>query len=428
MKLFLNNTQRLFLLLTLVTMCFISCTTMQQTSTSRRLNLNYLYNPNTFSLHANVVAFNTNDTISTIYCFLPSKELLFIPDGDTKSCQLTVRYTLYQINKGLKVQDTAFFVQHIKLDNKKTVYSFSFDVKAKDSSDYMLELIFYDITQNRAYQNYIQIEKRKAINSNDFLMVNKKGVPYTQRYFSDSDTFAVVLRKTLPREWKIAWFTNSFKLCSPPYALSSAKDFVMPQPDSLRVKYICDTCYFTVRPHSLMHFYRDSIGNGVTLMNFSNHYPALTHSSELLQPLRMLTSQKEFNDLNLLADKKESVDKFWLEAAGNVNRARELIRVFYTRAMLANQYFISYTDGWKTDRGMIYIIFGLPTTIYKAPDIEQWIYGTPQSNKVLVFNFTKKNNPFTDNYYTYERNEAYKVSWLQAIDTWRNGRVFSIGN
>lgn len=427
MKIFSVRIQLTFSFIVLTTLFLTSCTTTQQSSNSRRLNLNYLYNPNSYALHAKEVAFNSNDTTTTIHCFLPSKEILFIPDGETKSCRLTIKYTLYQINNGLKIKDTASFIQHIKFNEKENVYHINFDVKAKDSSDYMLDLAFYDFTENKIYQNYITIERSKLVNTNDFLIVNKKGIPYTERYFCDSDTFAVVLRKKMSREWKIAWFTNSFKLCSPPYAMSSSKDFIMPQPDSIRVKLICDTCYFTVRSKSLMHFYRDSIGNGITLLNISNDYPQFSRPSELLQPLRMLNSQKEFNEISLLADKKEAVDRFWLGVAGNVNRARELIRVFYTRAMLANQYFTSFTEGWKTDRGIIYIIFGLPTTIYKAPNIEQWIYGTPQSSKVLVFNFSKKTNPFSNNHFVFERNEAYKISWLQAVDTWRNGRVFSIG-
>ena len=94
--------------------------------------------------------------------------------------------------------------------------------------------------------------------------------------------------------------------------------------------------------------------------------------------------------------------------------------------MLANTYFTSYTEGWKTDRGLIYIIFGLPVTIYKAENIERWIYGTSQSNKTLVFNFMRQENPFTANDYVLSREEMYKISWTQAVDTWRNGRVYSV--
>lgn len=405
----------------------VSCATTQHTNSNRRLNLNFLYNPNAQNIHANIIAHNKDSYTTTIYCQIPSKDLIFLPNGENSSCNLNIRYTLYETSQGLKLKDTLNFTRTIVNQNLPE-YIFQFDIITKDTANYMLDIFISDPTFSNYCHQYINIERKGKVNSNDFLLVNKKGRPYFNLWLNDSDTFAVVLRKNMPQEWKMAWFPNQFKLCSPPYQMSTNKDFVLPNPDSIRVKLVCDTCFFSMKNTAILHIYRDSIGNGKTIFKFSDNYPSLMRPSELLQPLRMLNSQKEFNELNIMADKKAAVDKFWLNASGNVTRARELIRVFYTRAMLANKYFTSYTEGWKTDRGMIYIIFGLPTTLYKAPGIEQWIYGTPQSPKVLVFNFIIKQNPFTDNHYVLERNEAYKISWLQAVDTWRNGRVFSIGN
>ncbi|MGQ9847137.1 MAG: GWxTD domain-containing protein [Bacteroidales bacterium] len=405
----------------------ISCVTTQQTNSIHRLNVNFLYNPNAQSIHAKIIAHNKDSSTTTIYCKIPSSDLVFLPNGESSSCNLNFRCTLYETSQGLKLKDTLNFTRTIVNQNLPE-YILQFDLTTKDTTSYMLDISISDpIFSNYSHQ-YINIERKGKINSNDFLLINKHGQPYFNLWLSDSDTFAIVLRKNLPREWKMAWFPNQFKLCSPPYQMSTNKDFTLPPPDSIRVKLICDTCFFTMKNASILHLYRDSIGNGKTIFKFSNNYPRLVRPSELLQPLRMLNSQKEFNELNIMADKKAAVDKFWLNTTDNVSRARELIRVFYTRAMLANQYFTSYTEGWKTDRGMIYIIFGLPTTLYKAPGVEQWIYGTPQSPKVLVFNFIKKQNPFSDNHYVLDRNEAYKIPWLQAVDTWRNGKVFSIGN
>lgn len=404
-----------------------SCVSTQQATANRRLNLSFLYNPNAQNIHANVLAHNVDNNSTAIYCQIPSKDLMFLPNGESSSCNLNIRYTLYETSHGLILKDTLSFTRTIVNQNLPH-YVFHFDIKTQDTAGYMLDLFISDPTFSNHFHQYINIERRSKININDFLLVDKKGMPYFNLWLNDSDTFAIVLRKNMPQEWKMAWFPNQFKLCSPPYQMSTNKDFILPTPDSIRVKLVCDTCFFTMNQASILHIYRDSIGNGKTIFKFSNNYPSMARPSELLQPLRMLNSQKEFNELNIMADKKEALDRFWLNASGNVTRARELIRVFYTRAMLANKYFTSYTEGWKTDRGMIYIIFGLPTTIYKAPYVEQWIYGTPQSPKVLVFNFIKKQNPFTDNHFVLERNEAYKISWLQAVDTWRNGRVFSIGN
>lgn len=404
-----------------------SCTTTQHASSPQRMNLNFLYNPNAQNLHVQVVAHNKDAHTTSVYCQIPAKDLMFLPNGESSSSNLNIRYTVYETTQGLKLVDTMSFIRSIPNQNKDK-YLFQFDLKLTDSINYMLDLFISEPSFSTFYHQYIMIERKHKFNTNDFLLINKNGVPYFEPWLCDSDTFAIILKKDMPQEWKFAWYANSFNLCMPPYQMTANKDFILPEPDSMRVKLICDTCYFVLNNKKILHIYRDSVENGKTVFNFTHEYPSFVRPSELLQPLRMLNSQKEFNELNVMADKKEAVDRFWLNASGNITRARELIRVFYTRTMLANKYFTSYTEGWKTDRGMIYIIFGLPTTIYKAPNIEQWIYGTPQSAKVLVFNFIKKPNPFSDNHYVLDRNEGYKISWLQAVDTWRNGRVFSIVN
>lgn len=426
MKIFSNHIN-IYIFIVLITVSF-SCKFQQSVQNPRRLNLSFLYNPNIQNLKAKVVIHNTNDTISTVYCSLPLQQLIYLPIQENEIASLIVHYKLFKTSTGLTFIDSSTFQRIVLKETNKLTENFYFDIALKDTGLFMLDLYLFDKNTNLSYRNYITIEKNKKYNDNDFLLVNKNKVPYFERWLCDSDTFAIILRKNMPTEWKFSWYQNSFKISSPPYSMTTQKDYALPLPDSIRTFLICDTCYFTLNRKGILHIYRDTIGNGKTVFNFSNEFPKMVRPSELLQPIRMLTSQKEFNELNILKDKKEAVDKFWLSTSGNADRAREIIRVFYNRAILANEYFTSYTDGWKTDRGIIYIIFGLPTTIYKSPQIEQWIYGTPESTKVLVFNFVKKYHPFSNNHFVMERNESYKTSWLQAVDTWRNGRIFSIVN
>ena len=81
---------------------FTSCVTTQQATSNRRLNLNFLYNPNAQNIHANVIAHNLDNNSTLIYCQIPSKDLMFLPNGESSSCNLTIRYTLYETSQGLK--------------------------------------------------------------------------------------------------------------------------------------------------------------------------------------------------------------------------------------------------------------------------------------------------------------------------------------
>jgi hypothetical protein len=82
-------------------------------------------------------------------------------------------------------------------------------------------------------------------------------------------------------------------------------------------------------------------------------------------------------------------------------------------------------EGWQTDRGMIYIIFGSPGTIYRSDESESWIYGTPNSTLALNFFFVKVKNPFTENDFTLTRSPSYESNWYRAVEIWRQGRAYN---
>jgi GWxTD domain-containing protein len=122
---------------------------------------------------------------------------------------------------------------------------------------------------------------------------------------------------------------------------------------------------------------------------------------------------------------KAAVDSFWIAAGGSQDRARELIRKFYNRVEDSNKYFSSYLEGWKSDRGLVYIVYGPPNIVYKSSDSENWIYGEENNFNSLSFTFLKVINPFTDNDYRLERSQIFKTSWMNAVEMWRQGRVYA---
>jgi hypothetical protein len=122
------------------------------------------------------------------------------------------------------------------------------------------------------------------------------------------------------------------------------------------------------------------------------------------------------------------MDNFWLAATGSTDKARMMIRVFYTRMSYANRYFTDYKEGWKTDRGMIYLIYGLPNNINKGSDSETWEYTRKQQANPLSFVFDRKSSPYSEEYFVLRRGDATPTYWRQATDSWRKGRVFSIND
>lgn len=88
--------------------------------------------------------------------------------------------------------------------------------------------------------------------------------------------------------------------------------------------------------------------------------------------------------------KREMFRDFWKKKDPTPTTERnELMEEYYARVAYANKHFSHYIDGWKTDMGMVYIIFGVPSNIERHPfDIdakpyEVWTYY--EQNREFVF-------------------------------------------
>jgi hypothetical protein len=107
--------------------------------------------------------------------------------------------------------------------------------------------------------------------------------------------------------------------------------------------------------------------------------------------------------------------------------------------LYSNFYFTSFKEGWRTERGMIYIIYGPPDKVYKTNEGETWGYRKPVissswggrytvKDEYLYFTFKIRENRFTDNDLYLSRSETLVSFWDQAIASWRKGIIFRLDN
>lgn len=89
-------------------------------------------------------------------------------------------------------------------------------------------------------------------------------------------------------------------------------------------------------------------------------------------------------------EKVQAFKDLWKKKDPTPNTERnELMEEYYSRVEYANKNFKHYIDGWKTDMGMVFIIFGSPNNVDRHPfDIdskpyEVWYYY--QINRQFVF-------------------------------------------
>jgi GWxTD domain-containing protein len=154
-------------------------------------------------------------------------------------------------------------------------------------------------------------------------------------------------------------------------------------------------------------------------------YPRVTRLRQMTEALVYLASEKEFNAIRAVAtedERRRKFDQFWLQLGETPQAAANLIKQYYTRMEEANRLFSSFKEGWKTDRGMVYMIFGPPSLIETRYRTEQWSYSTG-----VTFLFQRETTqrgdlPFLN--WTLQRDAFYEWFWQKEIGRWRGGHAF----
>jgi GWxTD domain-containing protein len=276
-----------------------------------------------------------------------------------------------------------------------------------DLQDDFLLLEEFD-KKNRNSQSWYRFQTADG----DYLTGNRTSYPQPLRLVTTDSTL---------HELSVQSFSLQFAPPIPPFAEKYREPFDY-KPDStfnLRLEN-GKTSFFTPVNTGFYFFQTDTSAiQGPSLFRMTSGFPKVTMHSLMRESLRYITSGKEFQLLNTYADPKVAVDSFWITNAGRSDLATELIRKYYQRVETANRLFTSFTDGWKTDRGMVYIVMGKPARVFRGFGQEVWIFGDYDDPRALKFYFNKALNPFTNNDYVLTRNEYYKSIWYQNVQVWR---------
>ncbi len=393
-------------------------------------NLYFSYRKEFNTMHPEYAVFHETDTTSTIYYNFSWSEFLFIKalgdSGFRSSARLSYRLLQDYESKTLLDSSSITLYTLSPASTYEGIESGSFSVKSKGQKSALLEITLTDIRRNQFVRHFITLDRSDPGTRQNFL-VSSQGEVLMKYILNNPDTVLIRHVSPLTKQLHVRYYHRNFPLAAPPFSDYLPKPFEY-KADSLFLLTDDGSGVFRlpVTEHGFYHVQTDTIGKeGLTLFLFHQDYPFLSTPEELLKPLRYLTSKKEYDDIQLASNKKAAIDEFWLSNAGSSARAKELIRTFYNRVQDANQYFASYLEGWKTDRGLLYLIYGPPTAVYRTNNSESWVYGEENNIRSLHFTFVKVMNPFTENDYSLVRNENYKDSWYVAVDTWRQGRVFA---
>ncbi|MFC6193399.1 GWxTD domain-containing protein [Dyadobacter subterraneus] len=247
--------------------------------------------------------------------------------------------------------------------------------------------------------------------------------PLQRHYINAGNPFTVKRLTQEPGKLHVFYYAHSFEPAGSPMnttAKSVSKSLTI---DST----------FTINTNETIHFEKEGLYNifadttqseGLGLLVVNERFPKLTKPELLLEPLVYMSTNTEIAEIKKAEEFKKALDKYWLTLMnGNAPLAQQSIRSFYSRVEEANQLFTSYKEGWKTDKGMIFIVLGPPDKVQRSKDREVWTYDQRANAQNVNFTFNRRTNQFVDDHYELVRYAEYQPIWYPIVEAWRNGTI-----
>lgn len=400
-------------------------------------NLAYLYNPQELALKPHFRFEHLSDTLTRVHYRIDNQDLLYRKNEslDNYQAAFAIRYWVLGKLESSQILDSngVLVKDEMKKLAPKTLEGY-FDINtpitersAEDEGKYTLYLRFEDRSRDAQVAQFLKINKSSFNSRDHFLLTDSSGTAIFKPHLPVGVPFKIRHKTLNPKYLFVSLYQRDFPLALPPYSSRKSGAFEL-APDTT-FRWPADSL-LALPEAGFYHFRLDTNQwQGFTLYSFSQNFPMVGNHQEMAEPLRYLTTQKEYSQLQEARKNpqalKKFIEEFWVLKAGSSERAKNLIAGYYGRVEEANRLFSSFHEGWKTDRGIIYIIYGPPTKVYQSSVGEAWVYGNENSALSYYFNFIQIENPFTANDFELERSSQYRFGWGQAIEAWRRGHQYN---
>ena len=299
------------------------------------------------------------------------------------------------------------------------------DIKKSESAATGVMIVeITDISTGQKVLQDVPLRFKSTRTGDRFTVFVKDGkVPLIRNYQYLNDTFQIRDLAGTQKNLFVYRYNHDFEAAFSPMNVSpTASRKTLRTDSSFQVR----TNTPLVLDQSRLYFFVEDTSqvNGIGLLGVNKRFPRYTRPEQMTKPLVYMSTNDEIRDLDKPQEPKKAMDRYWLRLmAGNQQTARRTIKAYYNRVETANRLFTTYKEGWKTDMGMVYIIFGPPNKVARSKEKEVWTYTQSANFSEINFNFMKRLNQFTDEHYELVRYAEYEPIWYPTVEEWRTGLV-----
>ena len=393
----------------------VGCASSKAAKQKKFSNNDYYFNPNVSLVHS------TNDS-SLITIEFGNDDILYARKHSSEP---------FQANITIEISDKS-------LQNKDTLKLTVRPPMKDDEGDWRLQVLYPTALGEHQISVLLKDQNRRAEFKKEFnftkslrpstldaaITAGKYNTPIYSNYFNIGDTINIQFPRFEKNADSPLLFFEMISLPAlPPPAFSNNSPEI---PDSSwfnPMNFMTDSLGHHLYPKGLPILIKSTSSDQRIYLYSRGEFPYTTKMADLIEPMRFIMSKSEYTQLSQASDAYTFFCNFWRDCAGNEEKAKDLIAIYYRRVTTANTYFSNTVPGWRTDRGMIYLVYGKPNRVENSGYAERWVYGDETVPGSFSFLFRRKGNSLSDNIFVLQRDPLYKMSWEQYVNAWRQGRV-----
>ena len=395
----------------------------------RPVNVNFahIYNSdlNVVQPEYSIFHHHTDSTNLTIY--INPDELLYVRDAteDFFTSRFQLSWYLFENFDSRNLSDSAKirFSDTLTVDPRPYIER-TIKLATQPGVRYTLFTEFEDLNRRTRHQDALTLDKSHPYTSQFFLFARQENSKSTAPFFlSLQKNYELTYVEALNFGLSAHIYPTHDIIPVPPFVIIESQIEDIPE-------LIADTSFvldfrngrsslFTSQKGLYYFHEKENSELGFAAHAFHPGFPDISGSDDMLRSLRYITSADEYQQLFIYNNPELAMERFWNRSAGNPDRARELKIRYYNSVNNANILFTSFVPGLQTDRGMIYIIFGPPHTVFKTENTETWRYTEGMNVASATFIFNRISNKYSPNHYLLERDQAYRSTWNHAVSIWR---------
>lgn len=351
-----------------------------------------------------------------VYIQVPYKNIVFIKTGEGFTAKYSVTASIFDSSKSLLLQEKTWNetinVIDYNMATAKENYNLSkrsFELKP---GKYLIRTAMQDLDSKKEATSEVPIvikDFNKNMNLSDILLIAKDAnqqesgsiVPNINRNIASYKDrvkiyFEIELKDSLEKKVKIDYQVND----SENKVIHVEEEDRNIKPGDNQILYVMQEFPFEMGNYLITVTLKDQEGNvlGTSNKPFYSHTKGLpfiiSDIDKAIQQCVYIATPSEMHYMEDGKDKTEKIKRFlefWKKKDPSPNNEEnEIFDEYFRRVDYANEHFSSYTEGWHSDRGMVFIILGPPNNVdrhpfeYDSKPYEIWEYYNLNRSFVFV--------------------------------------------